>query len=152
MKYCIRKPNFKNSIKARTTGKIKRHLKSSTDPLYGNKGMGILKNPKKAIYNKIYRKTSVGIKSAARSMSASVSTDSKDRHSQKMALSNEPQEYAFELASGITTFIFATIFLAVFIFLSVLLPFLAFLLVVPIVMYVISVKHFIRADGLKKEQ
>lgn len=60
MKVGIRKPSIKKSIKARTTGKIKRSIKKSVNPLYGKKGMGITK-PKKAVYNKVYNKTTIGI-------------------------------------------------------------------------------------------
>lgn len=60
MKIGIRKPNIKKSIKARTTGKLKRKVKSSVNPLYGNKGMGIL-HPKRAVENKIYHKTSFSL-------------------------------------------------------------------------------------------
>ena len=59
MKIGFRKPNIKKSIKARTTGKIKRKIKKMTNPLYGEKGMGYISNPKKAVYNKIYNKTSI---------------------------------------------------------------------------------------------
>lgn len=59
MKIGVRKPNIKSSIKARTTGKVKRMAKKSINPLYGKKGMGFINNPKKAIYNKIYNKTSM---------------------------------------------------------------------------------------------
>ncbi|MDD3341324.1 MAG: hypothetical protein PHN72_03945 [Bacilli bacterium] len=61
MKIGIRTPSISKSIKARTTGRIKRALKRSINPLYGRKGMGLINNPKKAVYNKIYNKTSVGI-------------------------------------------------------------------------------------------
>jgi len=54
----IRTPNIKKSIKARTTGKVKRATKSSINPLYGSNGMGYINNPQKAIYNKVYNKTS----------------------------------------------------------------------------------------------
>ena len=57
MKFEIRKPSLTKSIKARTTGKLKRKIKSSINPLYGKKGMGLITNPRKAIYNKIYKKT-----------------------------------------------------------------------------------------------
>ena len=62
MKFGVRKPNLKKSFKARTTGKAKRMLKKAINPLYGKKGMGIIKNPQKAIYNKIYNKTTFGAK------------------------------------------------------------------------------------------
>ncbi|WP_347707529.1 hypothetical protein [Clostridium sp. cel8] len=61
MKMGIRKPSIKKSIKARTTGRAKRAIKRSVNPLYGKKGMGWINNPKKAAYNKVYRKTSIGI-------------------------------------------------------------------------------------------
>lgn len=57
MKFGPRKPSFKKSIKARTTGKLKRQIKSSINPYYGKKGMGWVRNPKKALYNKVYNKT-----------------------------------------------------------------------------------------------
>lgn len=59
MKFGIRKPNIKKSIKARTTGRIQRSAKKAINPLYGKKGMGFVSNPKKAIYNKVYHKTSI---------------------------------------------------------------------------------------------
>ena len=59
MKVGIRKPNLKKSLKARTTGKMKRALKKSVNPLYGKKGMGLINDPKKAVYNKVYNKTTI---------------------------------------------------------------------------------------------
>lgn len=61
MKVGIRKPSIKKSIKARTTGKLKRKVKKAVNPLYGKKGVGVVKSPKKAVYNKIYKKTSIGL-------------------------------------------------------------------------------------------
>lgn len=61
MKFGVRKPSIKKSIKARTTGKAKRALKKAVIPAYGKKGTGIIKNPKKAVYNKVYNKTSFSI-------------------------------------------------------------------------------------------
>ena len=60
MKIGIRKPNIKKRIKARTTGKLKRSIKKEITPFYGKKGAGWVKDPKKAAYNKIYKKTSIG--------------------------------------------------------------------------------------------
>lgn len=60
MKFGVRKPSFKKMIKARTTGKAKRAFKKAIIPGYGKKGMGIL-HPKKALYNKVYRKTTFSI-------------------------------------------------------------------------------------------
>ena len=57
----MRKPSVKKSIKARTTGRAKRAVKKAVVPGYGKKGMGWVKNPKKAMYNKVYHKTTFGV-------------------------------------------------------------------------------------------
>jgi hypothetical protein len=57
MKIGMRKPSIKKSIKAQTTGKVKRQIKKAAVPTYGKKGTGIVKNPKKAAYNKVYKKS-----------------------------------------------------------------------------------------------
>lgn len=61
MKLGLRTPSLKKSIKARTTAKLKRKVKSTINPLYGKKGTGLIFEPKKAIYNKVYHKTSFSI-------------------------------------------------------------------------------------------
>lgn len=61
MKIGLRKPSLKKSVKARTTGQLKRKAKSAINPFYGKKGMGWVRDPKKAAYNKVYNKTSFGI-------------------------------------------------------------------------------------------
>lgn len=58
MKIGFRTPSLKKSLKARTTGAVKRKAKSAINPLYGQKGMGIL-HPKRAVKNKIYKKTTI---------------------------------------------------------------------------------------------
>ena len=62
MKFGLRTPSLKKSFKARTTGKLKRKVKKALVPGYGKKGMGWIKSPKKAVYNKIYRKTTFSIR------------------------------------------------------------------------------------------
>jgi hypothetical protein len=61
MKIGMRKPSIKKSLKARTTGKLKRSIKRAIIPGYGKKGMGWIRNPKRALYNKIYRRTSFSV-------------------------------------------------------------------------------------------
>lgn len=61
MKFGVRKPSIKRSISARTTGRAKRAVKKAVIPGYGKKGMGWVKDPKKAAYNKVYNKTSIGL-------------------------------------------------------------------------------------------
>lgn len=62
MKFGIRKPSLKKMIKAKTTGKAKRAVKKAVSPVYGKKGVGLVKDPKRAVKNKVYKKTTVGIK------------------------------------------------------------------------------------------
>lgn len=57
MKFGPRKPSLKRSLRARTTGRAKRKVKKSINPLYGKRGVGWVRKPKKAAYNKIYKKT-----------------------------------------------------------------------------------------------
>ncbi len=59
MKIGVRTPNLKKSFKARTVGKYKRAAKRAINPLYGKKGVGLIKDPKKAMYNKVYQKTTI---------------------------------------------------------------------------------------------
>ncbi len=61
MRFGMRTLSIKKSIKARTTGKAKRAIKKAVIPGYGKNGIGWIKNPKKAAYNKVYKKTSFGI-------------------------------------------------------------------------------------------
>ena len=61
MRFGMRTLSIKKSIKARTTGKAKRAIKKAVILGYGKKGIGWIKNPKKAAYNKVYKKTSFGI-------------------------------------------------------------------------------------------
>ncbi len=61
MKFGIRTPSLKKSLKARTTGRATRTVKKSLIPGYGKKGMGWIKNPRKAAYGKVYNKTSISL-------------------------------------------------------------------------------------------
>ena len=61
MKFGMRTPSLKKSIKARTTRRVKRAVKKAVIPRYRKKGVGWIKNPKKAAYNKVYKKTSFSI-------------------------------------------------------------------------------------------
>lgn len=66
MKIGVRKPSLKKAIKASTTGKakraVKKAVKKAVNPLYGKKGVGLAKNPKRAVKNAVYKKTTVGVK------------------------------------------------------------------------------------------
>ena len=61
MKYGMRTPNINKRISARTTGKITRTMNKAVNPLYGKKGMGFINDPSKAIYNKVYNKTTISV-------------------------------------------------------------------------------------------
>lgn len=57
MKFGFRTPSLKRSISARTTGRAKRAI----IPGYGRRGIGLLTNPKKSLYNRVYRRTTFGL-------------------------------------------------------------------------------------------
>ena len=59
-KYGLRTPSLKKRLSARTSGAAKRKIKRALIPGYGRRGRGWLTNPRKALYNKIYRKTTFG--------------------------------------------------------------------------------------------
>ena len=61
MKYGMRTPNVNKRISARTTGKIKRTVNKAVNPLYGKKGIGFVNDPSKAVYNKVYNKTTISV-------------------------------------------------------------------------------------------
>ncbi|QSZ28017.1 hypothetical protein ACETAC_03930 [Aceticella autotrophica] len=58
MKYGIRKPSLKKSIAARTS--LKRFVRHNLG-IKAPRGYGWLTNPKKAVYNRVYNKTSVSL-------------------------------------------------------------------------------------------
>jgi hypothetical protein len=60
MKIGMRRPSLKRSISARTIGRLNRSIKRAVIPGYGRRGMGIL-HPKKALYNRVYRRTTFSI-------------------------------------------------------------------------------------------
>ena len=66
MKYGVRKPSISKRVSARTTGKINRSIKKAVNPCYGKKGVGWINDPKRAAYNKIYNKTTIGVDDIAK--------------------------------------------------------------------------------------
>lgn len=54
----FRKITPKSTFKALTTGKIKRRIKSKVIPFYYK--FGLIKNFRKAIYNKVYHRITIG--------------------------------------------------------------------------------------------
>lgn len=61
MKSGMRRPSWKKSLAARTTGKYKRRMKRAIDPLYGKRGMGFVHDPKRAVRGAIYRRTTFSL-------------------------------------------------------------------------------------------
>lgn len=59
MKAGMRMPSPTKSLKAKTTGRVKRAVKGSVNPVYGVKGIEYLKDPERAVKNKIYHKITV---------------------------------------------------------------------------------------------
>ena len=89
MKIGVRKPSLKKSFKARTTAKAKRRIKKAINPLYGKKGMGLLNNPKKAIYNKVYNKTTVSLFKPAKKKRRKKSYSSKKTYKTTSKVQNQ---------------------------------------------------------------
>ncbi|HKL41667.1 MAG TPA: hypothetical protein VJ962_03715 [Clostridia bacterium] len=56
MKFGVRKPSLKKKISARTS--VKRQV-VHRGKVKMPKGTGAIRNPKKAVYNKVYNKTSI---------------------------------------------------------------------------------------------
>lgn len=56
MKFGFRKPSVKKSIKARTTGRIKRTVKKTINPLYGKKESDLLRTLKNLFITKYITK------------------------------------------------------------------------------------------------
>ena len=81
MKVGVRKPSVSRRVKARTTGKVKRSVKRAVNPYYGKKGMGIIRDPKKAVYNKVYRKTTIGVDDILAAGAAGKSAGKNNTHS-----------------------------------------------------------------------
>lgn len=65
MKFGIRKPSLKKSFSARTKGQLTRSIKRALIPGYGKRGMGWL-HPKRALYNRVYHRTTIGVGNIAR--------------------------------------------------------------------------------------
>ena len=81
MKMGMRKPSVKKSIKARTTGRVKRSIKKSVNPLYGKKGMGFIKDPERSVKNAIYHRTTFGVSDIVDHASASNTAPVPEAHS-----------------------------------------------------------------------
>ena len=58
VKFGMRKPSIRKSIAARTS--VKRYIRHSLG-VKAPRGWGWITNPKKALYNKVYRKTTFSI-------------------------------------------------------------------------------------------
>jgi hypothetical protein len=61
MRFGFRTPSIKRSFKARTTGYLKRTARRAVDPFYGTPGIGLIKDPGRAAYNKVYRGATYGV-------------------------------------------------------------------------------------------
>lgn len=105
----MRKPSLTRSLKARTTSKWKRQAKKAIIPGYGKKGMGWVKNPKKAMYNKVYHKTTFGLsdlfKSSKKRMKNNKQPLQYDSSRQHTSNKNKRGSFIFLIVSLILLFI-----------------------------------------------
>jgi phage protein len=109
MKIGMRKPSLTRSLKARTTSKWKRQAKKAIIPGYGKRGMGWVKNPKKAMYNKVYHKTTFGLsdlfKSSKKRMKNNKQPLQYDSSRQHTSNKNKRGSFIFLIVSLILLFI-----------------------------------------------
>ncbi|OGD84132.1 hypothetical protein A2572_03335 [Candidatus Collierbacteria bacterium RIFOXYD1_FULL_40_9] len=86
MKFGLRVPSLKKRFAARTSVKrVVRHSLGIKMP----RGLGVLTNPKKALYNKVYQKTSFGIGDLMRGLKGSTSIKSSSK-SYSPVVNNNP--------------------------------------------------------------
>ena len=108
MKIGMRTPSLKKSLKARTTSKWKRQTKKALIPGYGQKGVGWIKNPKKALYNKVYHKTTFGLSDLFKSSKKRTKNEKvehkKSTSTQRTVKSNKKTEIVL-IIIGIITFL-----------------------------------------------
>lgn len=102
MKFGFRKFSLNKSIKARTTGRMTRILKKATNPFYGKKGVGFIKNPKRAINNFLYKRTTIGVGDIARAASKKTTTKH-SKKSQNVKLDIHVQDIENEQTSATNT-------------------------------------------------
>ena len=62
MKFGLRTPSLSRSLKARTTGRMKRGVKRAVIPGYGRRGMGLIKDPERSVKNAVYKRTTFSIR------------------------------------------------------------------------------------------
>ena len=107
MKIGIRTPSLKKSFKARTTGKLKRTLKKTVVPGYGKKGVGMIKDPKKAVYNKVYHQTTTSVfdniksKEESRNQSHEERVERTERNRRHKRKKNDKPSFLFIIISAI---------------------------------------------------
>ena len=56
-----RKPSFKKSFSAKTTGRATRTINRACNSYYGKKGSGWINDPERAAYNHLYNKTTQSV-------------------------------------------------------------------------------------------
>lgn len=111
MKIGMRKPSVKKSFKARTTSKYKRAAKRAINPTYGKKGMGLINNPKKSVYNKVYNKTTFGLNDVISSSKNKTEDNSILNTEQEVSLGTSPDNNTIYNHNGDFIFIMNTMLL-----------------------------------------
>ena len=152
MKVGIRKPSIKKSIKARTTGKAKRALKKAVIPGYGKKGTGWIKDPKRAAYNKVYNKTTIGVDDLIKSTASSSSKSTNHRASTNLNADFKPNSSSLTYSiCGIIMYVIGTI-VALFGFLFITESFLGGLIIALLgIFFVLIGRKFKSISRLLKE-
>lgn len=112
MKIGVRKPSPKRAIRARTTGAVKRQVKASIDPTYGKNGSGVVKDPKKSAYNKIYKQATV----SAFDFNERQKEIEQEEELERLYLIKQAKRQKIEILVGILMIFFSFALIAIFTF------------------------------------
>ena len=80
MKFGFRKPSFRKRLAARTS--VKRYVRHSLG-VKAPRGWGWLTNPKKALYNRVYNRTTFGLEDIAKGTSVERSAKARSSKTRK---------------------------------------------------------------------
>lgn len=158
MKFGVRKRSYKKSFKARTTGKLKRKVKKATNPFYGKKGMGMIRNPRKSIYNKVYRRTTIDSRillGGGSGRKRRTSSSSKSYHKQRISSASKSYRGSTPVAtSSSLSFKDLLTFAAFVLLLALLLAWGAIIVPIAIVVAIgaIVIKHIWSSKRYSQEQ
>lgn len=61
VEFGVRRPDPLGFLRARTTGRVKRKVKRAVIPGYGRSGTGWVRDPGRAAYGSVHRRSTIGV-------------------------------------------------------------------------------------------